>query len=67
MDDVINPMIAGALVGAMSEFPVFLRSKVITKADLVAMQQVIMAKWIQPFNDILICFNETEIRCNQHT
>lgn len=40
MDDIKNPMMAGALVGAMSEIPVFLRSKVITKADVLLAEQV---------------------------
>lgn len=33
-------MIAGALVGATSEIPVFLRSKVVTKADVLLAEQV---------------------------
>jgi len=40
VDDIKNPMLAGALVGAMSEIPVLLRSKVITKADVLLAEQV---------------------------
>lgn len=36
----MNPMMAGALVGALSEIPVYLRSKVVTKAELVLTEQV---------------------------
>ena len=40
MDDIANSMTAGALVGAMSEIPAFLRSKVVTKADVLLAEQV---------------------------
>lgn len=39
VDDIKNPMLAGALVGAMSEIPVFLRSMVVTKADVMLAEQ----------------------------
>ncbi|XP_073392611.1 uncharacterized protein [Physcomitrium patens] len=39
VDDIMNPMMAGALVGALSEIPVYLRSKVVTKAELVLTEQ----------------------------
>lgn len=40
VDDIKNPVLAGALVGAMSEIPVFLRSMVVTKADVLLAEQV---------------------------
>lgn len=39
VDDIANSMTAGALVGAMSEIPAFLRSKVVTKADVLLAEQ----------------------------
>lgn len=40
VDDIKNSMIAGALVGALSEIPVFIRSKIITRADVQLAEQV---------------------------
>jgi hypothetical protein len=40
VDDIKNSMIAGALVGALSEIPVFIRSKIITRADIQLAEQV---------------------------
>lgn len=39
VDDIKNPVLAGALVGAMSEIPVFIRSKIVTKADMLLAEQ----------------------------
>jgi len=39
VDDIKNSMIAGALVGALSEIPVFIRSKIITRADIQLAEQ----------------------------
>ena len=49
VDDIKNSMIAGALVGAISEIPVFIRSKIITRADVQLAEQV-----SSEFNSVLI-------------
>jgi hypothetical protein len=40
VQDIKNSMIAGGIVGVLSELPVLFRSMVITRSDMMAMEQV---------------------------
>jgi hypothetical protein len=39
VQDIKNSMIAGGIVGVLSELPVLFRSMVITRSDMMAMEQ----------------------------
>jgi hypothetical protein len=54
VQDIKNSMIAGGIVGVLSELPVLFRSMVITRSDMMAMEQVCL--WF--YNHVLNCFSK---------